>query len=310
MIYGVCFASCTKIVQIWTKKMPNSVESRKARDYAVDIPLLCSAKPIKPFQNTVHLNQFNFKMLKSNIMNNFIRSFGFTAIFTFCFAAISFAQINNNNYGAGDQNMGDLDVLEQEISVCVELETILQLHAPDDPSVCFVFDEMEEFKQGLKAENPTNGGAFISDGVKNGIHQFGVDATVNWKLDWRADINGDFVKGENWSGNRKQKLAINNIGAKFSTDRARNMIQPTDNGAVALTNRDFTIIKRKNGHSNIGAKEDNKFEVIWRVGTQERPQRSSSPKMNEQSLLEQQIGSEAFKFDVIFTLSQDDPWIN
>nr|MBX2870950.1 hypothetical protein [Saprospiraceae bacterium] len=124
------------------------------------------------------------------------------------------------------------------------------------------------------------------------------------------DISGDHVRGENWSGNRRQKLAINNIGAKFSTDRARNEIVPTDNGAVALSNRDFTIIKRKNGHSNIGEAADNQFEVKWRVGTQERPQRGSTPRMNEKSLLEQQIGSEAFKFDVIFTLSQDDPWIN
>lgn len=233
-----------------------------------------------------------------------------TILFFALFAATMNAQIRNNNFASGDQNMGDLDVLEQEIAVSVKLETILQLHAPEDASVSFVFDEMEEFKQGIKAERPRNGGAYKSKGVQNGIHRFGVDATVNWKQDWKADINGDHVRGENWSGNRRQKLAINNIGAKFSTDRARNEIVPTDNGAVALSNRDFTIIKRKNGHSNIGEASDNQFEVIWRVGTQERPQRGSTPRMNEKSLLEQQIGSEAFKFDVIFTLSQDDPWIN
>ncbi len=233
-----------------------------------------------------------------------------TIFFFFLLTSIATAQVKNNNFNAGDQNMGDLDILEQEIAVSVNLETILQLHAPADASVSFIFDEMEEFKQGIKAENPTNGGAYTSNGVRNGIHRFGVDATVNWKLDWRADINGDHVRGENWEGNRRQKLMINNIGAKFSTDRASNEIQPTDNGAVALSNRDFTIIKRKNGHSNIGDANDNQFEVAWRVGTQEKTQRGSTPRMNEKSLLEQQIGSEAFKFDVVFTLSQDDPWIN
>ncbi|MBK8045553.1 MAG: hypothetical protein IPK21_24610 [Haliscomenobacter sp.] len=33
------------------------------------------------------------------------------------------------------------------------------------------------------------------------------------------------------------------------------------------------------------------------------------PLMNGASLLEQKIGSESFKFEVVFTLSQDDPWV-
>ena len=222
---------------------------------------------------------------------------------------MTFAQIGGNTYGAGDGNLGDLDELEKSITVSINLETILQLHGPDDPSVSFVFDEMDEFKSGIKAEDPTNGGSYVSDGVTNGVHKYGVDATVNWKLDWKADIDADFVKGQNTSGNRAQTLAINNVGAKFRTDGALNDIVPADKGAVALTKDDFTIIKRAANASNIGGADANKFLMNWRVGTKETPENAGTPKMNEKSLLDQQIGSEAFKFDVIFTLSQDDPWI-
>lgn len=242
-------------------------------------------------------------------MKTLVKISTFAILFTLSFSNFSFAQISGNTYGAGDGNLGDLDELEKNISVSINLETILQLHGPEDPSVSFIFDEMEEFKQGIKAEDPTNGGTFVSEGVKNGIHNFGVDATVNWKLDWRADVDGNFVKGANSNGNREQKLAINNIGAKFNTSNATNKIEATDEGAIALLSDDFTVIKREQNKSNIGDSKANQFSLAWRVGTQESPAKSSTPSMNSKSLLEQQIGSEAFTFDVLFTLSQDDPWI-
>ncbi|MBP9873192.1 MAG: hypothetical protein KBC60_04095, partial [Haliscomenobacter sp.] len=61
--------------------------------------------------------------------------------------------------------------------------------------------------------------------------------------------------------------------------------------------------------SNIGDHDDNQFSVAWRVGTMERASNSATPSMNGASLLEQKIGSESFKFEVVFTLSQDDPWV-
>ena len=230
-------------------------------------------------------------------------------LLTVAFFNTSFAQINGDTFESGDENLGDLDELEQSIAVSINLETILQLHGPEDPSVSFVFDEMEEFKQGIKAEDPTNGDTYVSEGVTNGIHDFSVDATVNWKVDWRADIDGDFVEGVNTGGNRDQKLAINNVGAKFVTDEATNQIEATDTEAIALSSDDFTVITRAENTSNIGDANANRFSLAWRVGTQETPENSSTPAMNTESLLTQQIGSEAFMFDVIFTLSQDDPWI-
>lgn len=236
-------------------------------------------------------------------------------ISAFCLAIALFnsndmyAQIGGNTYAAGDQNLGDLDQLDQTISMAVRLETILQLNAPDDSNVSFSFDEMEEFKKGINGNNPTNGGQFVSDGVHNGVNLFSVDATVNWKLDWRADAQEAYILGNNNGNNREQRFLLNNVGAIVGTGVSNNNLEPMDDGAIALTNFDVTILKRADGSSNIGQGSDNKFRIKWRVGTKEQPNKNNTPAMNPLSILEQQIGSEAYEFDVIFTLSQDDPWI-
>ena len=223
------------------------------------------------------------------------------------FAQAANAQVSGNSYAGGDRNQGDLDKLQQSVGVTINLETILQLNGPKDANVAFIFDEIEEFKKGIRGEDPTMNGLYKSAGVTNGVQNFSVAATVNWKLDWRADVDGDEVLGVNAGGERKQTLALNNVGAKFATDSRIN--RPTDEGAVALSSKDFTVIKRAGSESNIGDHDDNQFSVAWRVGTMERASNSSSPSMNGASLLEQKIGSESFKFEVVFTLSQDDPWV-
>ncbi|MBK8044280.1 MAG: hypothetical protein IPK21_17465 [Haliscomenobacter sp.] len=202
---------------------------------------------------------------------------------------------------------GDLDKLEQQARVSINLEKILQLFGPREAGVTFVFDEIEEFKKGIRAEDPTMNGLYKSAGVTNGIQEFSVAATVNWKLDWHAELGGGSILGSNAGGARKQTLALNNIGAKIATIGKIN--RPTDEGAIALRSQDFTIIKRAGNQSNIGDQDINQFKVAWRVGTMERPSKSATPSMNSASLLEQKIGSETFKFDVVFTLSQDDPWV-
>ena len=97
------------------------------------------------------------------------------------FAQAANAQVSGNSYAGGDRNQGDLDKLQQSVGVTINLETILQLNGPKDANVAFIFDEIEEFKKGIRGEDPTMNGLYKSAGVTNGVQNFSVAATELFK---------------------------------------------------------------------------------------------------------------------------------
>ncbi|MBK8043381.1 MAG: hypothetical protein IPK21_12425 [Haliscomenobacter sp.] len=107
--------------------------------------------------------------------------------------------------------------------VTINLETILQLNGPKDANVAFIFDEIEEFKKGIRGEDPTMNGLYKSAGVTNGVQNFSVAATVNWKLDWRLD--GDEVLGVNAGASASKPCRT--TWAPSSLPTAESTAQPT-----------------------------------------------------------------------------------
>ncbi len=188
--------------------------------------------------------------------------------------------------------------MRTKLSLVILLLTIvtLQLRAQDIPppnpsliinivsgySVDFVFDDIEEYKNGI-----LNGGqsTFIRIG-----------SIYDWKLQFAADQI--IFYGENDPANQ---MELNNVGVVVvstgsNLDNGTNIINYAKAAPIALESSDITLLTKGAG-TNKGYGIRNAFTINWEMGTKRG-------NMNNQSILEQMIASDNYTLNIILTLSQ------
>jgi len=148
-------------------------------------------------------------------------------------------------------------------------------------SVNFVFDEMEEYKNGI-----------LNCGQSTFIR---IGAIVDWKLQFAADQI--IFYGEN---NPSNQMELNNVGVVVvstgtNLDNGTNITNYAKTVPIALESSEVTILT-KGSNTNKGYGIRNAFTLNWEMGTKRG-------NMNNQSLLQQMIATDTYTLNIILTLS-------
>jgi len=148
-------------------------------------------------------------------------------------------------------------------------------------SVVFVFDEIDEYKNGI-----------LNAGQSTFIR---IGAVADWKLQFNAD-QSIFYGGNNPAN----QMELNNVGVVvISTgthqDDGTNIINYAKTAPVALESNAITIMK-KGTLSNKGYGIRNSFTFNWEMGT-------GRGNMNNQSMLEQFLAADTYNINIVLTLS-------
>lgn len=125
---------------------------------------------------------------------------------------------------------------------------------------------------------------------------FGVEASSNWQLDFRA-LEPEFsgrIDPEN-------KVSLNNVGVTIqcvgnNTEQNQKIVNFAQQTPIALSH-DKTALISAGSRGNIGDFEANSFLLLWEIGT-------SKGNMNPKSMLFQGIQEDVYSVNVDFTVSE------
>lgn len=148
-------------------------------------------------------------------------------------------------------------------------------------SVVFVFDEIDEYKNGI-----------LNAGQSTFIR---IGAVTDWKLQFSADQA--IFYGEN---NPTNQMELNNVGVVVvstgtNQDDGTNIINYAKTAPLALLSSNTTLLT-KGSLSNKGYGISNAFTINWEMGTKRG-------NMNNQSMIEQMLASDTYTLNVVLTLS-------
>jgi len=151
-------------------------------------------------------------------------------------------------------------------------------------SVVFVFDEMEEYKNGIMNQGQST---FIR-----------VGAIMDWKLQFSADQS--IFYGTNDPTNQ---MELNNVGVVVistgtNLDDGSNIINFAQTVPIALESNEVTLLT-KGSESNKGYGLRNAFTFNWEMGTKRG-------NMNNQSILQQMIAQDSYTLNIVLTLTPYD----
>lgn len=148
-------------------------------------------------------------------------------------------------------------------------------------SIQFVFDEMDEYENGI-----------MNAGHSTYIR---VGSIYDWKLQFKAD---EIVFSGN--SNPSNQMELNNVGVVVvsigtNQDDGSNIINYAKTSPIALESTDVTLLT-KGSLSNKGYGLNNSFMLNWEMGTMRG-------NMNNQSILEQMVPQDSYTLNIILTLS-------
>lgn len=157
----------------------------------------------------------------------------------------------------------------------------LTINILSGPSVMFVFDEIDEYKNGISNAGQST---FIR-----------VGSVADWTLQFKADQ--PIFYGENDPTNQ---MELNNVGLMVistgtNQDDGTHIINYAKNLPLALSDTDVTLMTR-GMLSNKGYGISNAFTLNWEMGTQRG-------NMNNLSMLEQQLEADTYILNIILTLT-------
>ena len=157
----------------------------------------------------------------------------------------------------------------------------LTINILSGPSVMFVFDEMDEYKNGISNAGQST---FVRIG-----------SVYDWTLQFKADQ--PIFYGENDPTNQ---MELNNVGLMVistgtNQDDGTHIINYAKNLPLALSDTDVTLMTR-GVLSNKGYGISNAFTLNWEMGTQRG-------NMNNLSMLEQQLEADTYILNIILTLT-------
>ncbi|MFP4470794.1 MAG: hypothetical protein ACLFPE_08925 [Bacteroidales bacterium] len=156
----------------------------------------------------------------------------------------------------------------------------LTINILSGPSVMFVFDEMDEYKDGISNAGQST---FIRIG-----------SVSNWTLQFKADQ--PIFYGEN---NPTNQMELNNVGVMVvstgtNLDDGTHITNYARNVPLALDESDVTLMT-PGILSNKGYGISNAFTLNWEMGTMRG-------NMNNMSMLEQQLETDTYTLNIVLTL--------
>ena len=207
----------------------------------------------------------------------------------------------------------------QVIPVAVNLNQVLRMTITNGGNIEFVFNSIDDYRDGLSADAATSGAA--NPVTSEGFYQtdFTISSSTRWLLAYGSE-QATFIGTDNPANT----LLLDNVGfslvengtavfetpgAVQGTNPAASIFSaPTDNGSdvAALEVYPVNLIEDNNSAvvSNAGDAVENSFSILWRAGTEED---TGVTPMNSVSLLNQQPSPNPDRYvtNVIFELSVD-----
>jgi hypothetical protein len=199
------------------------------------------------------------------------------------------------------------------IPVAVNLNQVLRMTITNGGNIEFVFNSIDDYRDGLSAEAGNPGDAFYQT-------DFTIASSTRWRLTYGSE-QATFIGTDNPANSLTLDnvgFYLNNLGTRIfenvddpigTTPAASLFSAPTNNGneVAALQAYPVDLIEDNNSAdvSNAGDATENSFSLLWRAGTVEA-QGETTP-MNAVSLLNQQPSPTADRYvtNVIFELSID-----
>lgn len=198
------------------------------------------------------------------------------------------------------------------IPVAVNLNQVLRMTVTNGGNIEFVFNTINDYKNGLSAATVGTGALYETD--------FTVSSSTRWKLTY-----GSETATFQGTDDPTHSLALNNVGFKLTeagvhkfepgakgATTAELYSQPTKGGAqvAALQAYPVTLIEDNDqvgasAASNAGDASDNTFKMSWRCGTKES-QGLTTP-MNAVAIIDQQPSPSPDRYvaNVLFDLEID-----
>ncbi len=207
----------------------------------------------------------------------------------------------------------------QVIPVAVNLNQVLRMTITNGGNIEFVFNSIDDYRDGLSADAVTSGSA--NPTTSEGFYQtdFTVASSTRWKVTYGSE-QATFIGTDN-PGNT---LDLDNVGfeleengthdfeaagsGKATTANASLFSTPTNNATevAALQVYPIDLIEDNDdaGTSNAGDATENSFSILWRCGTGEN---TGTVPMATESLLNQQPSPTPDRYvtNVIFELGVD-----
>jgi hypothetical protein len=205
----------------------------------------------------------------------------------------------------------------QVIPVSVNLNQVLRMTVTNGGNIEFVFNTIDEYRDGLSADAATSSSA--NPAATDDFYQtdFTVASSTRWKVTYGSE-QATFIGTDDPANT----LSLDNVGftlvnlgthtfegtgaAKATTPGASLFSTPTDNAneVAALQVYPVDLIEDNDdvNIANAGDGTENDFSLLWRCGTSEA---GSVAPMNTASLLNQSVAPDRYVTNVIFELAVD-----
>lgn len=226
-----------------------------------------------------------------------MKKINFVAALLFCGLTVSAQAVKDRNV----------------IPVAVNLNQVLRMSISNGGNIEFVFNTINDYKNGLSATNAVSGTMYETN--------FSVSSSTRWKLTYGAETAT--FQG---TDNPANTLALDNVGYLLTETGAHDFeagaqgattaelySAPTNGGAevAALEVYPQVLIEDNDqvgadAASNAGDASDNVFQMSWRVGTKEIGA-TVAKTMNPVALIDQSPSPAADRYvaNVLFELSID-----
>lgn len=228
-----------------------------------------------------------------------MKKINFVAALLFCGLTVSAQAVKDRNV----------------IPVAVNLNQVLRMSISNGGNIEFVFNTINDYKNGLSATNAVSGTMYETN--------FSVSSSTRWKLTYGAETAT--FQG---TDNPANTLALDNVGYLLTETGAHDFeagaqgattaelySAPTNGGAeiAALEVYPQVLIEDNDqvgadAASNAGDASDNLFQMSWRVGTKENSVGGTVARtMNPVALIDQSPSPAADRYvaNVLFELSID-----
>lgn len=206
------------------------------------------------------------------------------------------------------------------VPVAVTLNQVLRMTITNGGNIEFVFNTIDDYKNGLSADQATSGSANPATSETMYKTDFTVSSSTRWQLSYGAE-EATFIGTDNPANT----LALDNVGFSldenglYSFNAAGTLIPnaanpeallsvPTVNGTQVSALQTYPVVLIQDAGSttdaNAGDAADNSFTINWRCGTTET---GGTVPMNAVSLINQSPSPapDRYVVNVLFELEID-----
>lgn len=202
------------------------------------------------------------------------------------------------------------------IPVAVNLNQVLRMTITNGGNIEFVFNTIDEYKNGISADVATSGSANTAASEPMYQTDFTVSSSTRWKISYGSEqatfIGVDDPTNIGLTLDNVGYSIVNNGthvfetgGAQGTTDAEELWSDPTVSASeiAALEAYPVDLIEDNDSPTtaNAGDAADNSFSLLWRCGTSE----GATTPMNTVSLIEQSITPDRYVTNVLFELAVD-----